>query len=179
MAASAAYLLHKRLPLIQLLQSQSTPLHQAIANEPVMLSLDYRATGKIEGTQAQFKQQYMEQYKKNRDREIILASTLVGPHKDDMTIAIGGQEARYYASEGQQRSCATALRLAEWHLLHACSEEKPLMLIDDIGASMDSERCRRLFLQINQLSQVFISSTQAIPEELCVREHKTITPENF
>jgi len=176
MATSAAYLLQKRLPLIQLLQSQSTPLHQAIANEQVMLSLDYRATGKIEGSPAQFRQQYMEQYKKNRDREIILASTLVGPHKDDMTIAIGGQEARYYASEGQQRSCATALRLAEWHLLSTSSEERPLMLIDDIGASMDSERCQRLFLQINELSQVFISSTQPIPDELRAKEHKVIIP---
>ena len=118
----------------------------------------------------------MEQYKKNRDREIILASTLIGPHKDDMTIAIGGQEARYYASEGQQRSCATALRLAEWHLLSTSSDERPLMLIDDIGASMDSERCRRLFLQINELSQVFISSTHSIPNELREKEHKVIIP---
>lgn len=176
MAASAAYLLQKRLLLVEQLKTQSNVLYQSIADEPLEFNLAYRATGKIEGNQGQFRQQYMEQYMKNRDREIVLSGTLIGPHRDDLTITIGHQEARFYASEGQKSSCATALRLGEWHLLHASSGQMPLMLIDDIGTSLDNERCQRLFKQITQFSQVFISSTRPLPIELQMMENRVIIP---
>lgn len=176
MANSAAYLLKKRLPLVEQLQAEATPIYQQISDEDISLTLSYRTTGKIEGLPIHFRDQYIAQYQKNREKEMILAATLIGPHKDDMAITLGGKEARYFASEGQLRSCAAALRLSEWNLLHTNSEEMPLMLIDDITTSLDAERCRRLFSQINRLSQVFVSSTLSIPEELKRYEHKEITP---
>jgi DNA replication and repair protein RecF len=105
----------------------------------------------------------MEQFKRSRRREMELGFTLVGPHKDDFTIVLASKEARFFASEGQQRSCMAALRLAEWKRLKTTTEETPLMLIDDIGMSLDSPRRSRLHEYMTSMEQVFMTTTEPFP----------------
>ncbi len=66
--------------------------------------------------------------------------TLVGPHRDDLVIAVSGQPARTFASQGQQRSVALALRLAEAAFLQAVLGEKPVLLLDDVFSELDQRR---------------------------------------
>lgn len=160
MALSGAYILQKRLKLIEELQALTTKLYQAIGEESSPLVLEYRSASKLPEDPAAFNRHYLEQYEKNRTREIALAATLTGPHKDDLAISIGNKEARYFASEGQMRSCAATLRLAEWHRLRAMTDEKPLMLLDDVATSLDHQRCMRLFGQFGSLGQIFITATE-------------------
>lgn len=174
MALSGAYILQRRLRLVGELQSLATKLYQAIGNEATPFSLEYRSSSKPPEDPAAISRHYLELYEKNRPREMVLAQTLVGPHKDDLIIFIGDKEARYFASEGQMRSCAAALRLAEWQRLYAITEEKPLMLLDDVATSLDHKRCLRLFEQFDSLGQVFLTSTEEPREYPSNQERKII-----
>src|SRR5262249_43797889 len=104
-------------------------------------------------------------------KEMDLGVTLTGPHKDDVVIMLGDNDARAFASEGQQRSCVAALRLAEWSSLNAALQEPPLMLIDDLGMSLDSMRRKHLLGHFETLGQVFVSTTD---EHALMREDHSI-----
>lgn len=164
MANSAAYLVQQRQKAIHELQNSSRGLHKALSGETEELELIYK-TGLTSSAGMELpllKQFYMDQYHKLRYREMLLGSTLTGPHKDDLTISIGQKEVRFFASEGQQRSCVAALRLAEWERLNMLANEPPLMLIDDVGVSLDSIRRDRLLNQVQYLGQVFLTATQEL-----------------
>ncbi|MBA3236921.1 MAG: DNA replication/repair protein RecF [Parachlamydiaceae bacterium] len=161
MALSAAYLLQERLKLLKELQPMSTIFYQDIANEIDSLSLSYRSSCKsITGSATALRDHYLEQYEKNRVREMAMACSLIGPHKDDLAISLGDKEVRFFASEGQMRSCAAALRLAEWKWLEQMSGEKPLMLLDDVTTSLDQIRSSKLFEQFDLLGQLFLTTTE-------------------
>ncbi len=165
MAVSAAYLVQKRLELLEELQKHAKLFYEQIAEADEALSLAYRsASGKISNDQSALRIHFLEQYEKNREREVFFASTLVGPHKDELTVSIGENEARYFASEGQMRSCAAALRLAEWKRLETFTGEKPLMLLDDISTSLDQKRTEHLFRLLDSLGQLFLTGTE---EPIC------------
>lgn len=167
MSNSAAYIVQQRQKAIHDLHKYSRSLHKALSGETEELELVYK-TGSGAITEVPIlKQFYLEQFHKLRQREMLLGSTLSGPHKDDLTIAIGQKEVRYFASEGQQRSCVAALRLGEWERLKALANESPLMLIDDVGISLDHIRRDKLLSHVQHLGQVFLTATQAfhLPEQ--------------
>ncbi len=76
----------------------------------------------------------------NLDREIRAGTTLYGIHKDDLTLTINGKEARSYGSQGQQRSLALAMKLAEGELSKKETGEYPVFLLDDILSELDATR---------------------------------------
>lgn len=83
---------------------------------------------------------YYELLMSHHDREIGAGSTLWGIHKDDIEIRINGKEARAYASQGQQRSLALAMKLAEGEVCDAITGEKPVFLFDDVFSELDASR---------------------------------------
>lgn len=176
MALSASYISQKRFQLANQLETKAQALHQVMTGESSALKIVYDASCKAEQEPQKLRQYYLEQYRKNRVREMVFAATLCGPHKDDLTISMEGKEVRYFASEGQQRSVAAILRFAGWERLHQMTEEKPLMLIDDLGASLDEERCKRIIFRLEALSQVFITSTRELRIDLA-KEKKLIVPQ--
>lgn len=166
MANSAAYVVQQRLRALDDLQLSGRSLHRDLSGEVCDLTLIYKSGSAVTGEGlSELRQYYLGQYQKLRPREMDLGYTLSGPHKDDFLIAIGEKDARFFASEGQQRSCVTALRLAEWNRLHKSANARPLMLIDDIGTSLDEGRRERLFAQLPSLGQVFLTSTQKLSVE--------------
>ena len=76
----------------------------------------------------------------NLEREIRAGTTLYGIHKDDLVLTINGKEARSYASQGQQRSLALAMKLAEGELSKQKTGEYPVFLLDDILSELDGTR---------------------------------------
>ncbi len=105
----------------------------------------------------------VEQYKKQRSKEMHLGNTLVGPHRDDIEICIDQRPARIFSSEGQKRCAIGALRLAEWGRLRNIVEAPPLMSIDDFGVHLDGKRQNLFQDEIQELGQVFITSPFALP----------------
>lgn len=84
--------------------------------------------------------EYLSQLTLNLEREIYMGSTLYGSHKDDLRITLNEREARNFASQGQQRSIALAMKLAEGEISKEISGEYPVFLFDDILSELDGER---------------------------------------
>jgi DNA replication and repair protein RecF len=90
-------------------------------------------------------------------------STSVGPHHDDMRVLLGGQEARAYASQGQQRTAVVSLKLAEAALVARRTGERPVLLLDDVLSELDGKRRAALLGQVGGEGQVIITSVEAGP----------------
>lgn len=82
--------------------------------------------------------------------------TTVGPHRDNMEVSIAGISARSFGSQGQQRSCALALKLAQCRVMEETLGEAPIILLDDVLSELDRTR-RDYFLHGEHPGQVFIT----------------------
>ncbi len=102
-----------------------------------------------------------EDLRKNQSKELWAGTSLCGPHLDDIEICLGGKEARVYASEGEARIAALALRLGEWDSLLRETSEAPLLLLDDALSELDEKRQVALLGQLVQCPQVFLSAVSA------------------
>lgn len=97
----------------------------------------------------------------NRERELRFGATLYGPHKDDMTMLLNGRDARIYASQGQQRSFALSMKIAEGEISKEISSTYPVYLFDDILSELDEKRREYLISGIKD-KQVIITSCDKI-----------------
>ena len=100
----------------------------------------------------------------SRARERALKTTVVGPHRDDLTLLVNDRAAAPYTSEGQKRTLAIALKLAQAEHLAAVYGTPPLLLIDDVMGELDNRR-RSAFVPLLQQSfraggQVFMTCTE-------------------
>ena len=107
------------------------------------------------------------------EREIAAGCTLYGTHKDDVEILLNGVSARLYASQGQQRSLALALKLAEGVVCEKISGELPVFLFDDVFSELDEGRRAYLSEKIRD-KQVIITSC----DPSCVGSGRVIEVEN-
>ncbi len=83
------------------------------------------------------------------ERDIRLGFTTVGPHRDDIKISIDGTDARGYASQGQTRTAALAMKLAEVEIFKALSGEAPVLVLDDVMSELDLPRRKKLLSRVN------------------------------
>ncbi len=90
-------------------------------------------------------------------------ATSIGPHRDDVGVLLDGQEARAYASQGQQRTAVVSLKLAEAALVARRTGERPVLLLDDVLSELDGERRAALLQQVGGEGQVIITSVEAGP----------------
>lgn len=86
------------------------------------------------------KNKYLSLLKNNLDREIKYGATLYGIHKDDLKIVLNGKDSRFYSSQGQQRSLALAMKMAEGEISREYSGEYPVFLFDDVLSELDDNR---------------------------------------
>jgi DNA replication and repair protein RecF len=161
MAVAAAYISTERQQLVKDLEVLSGTIHKKLAGDDERLNVQYKTPSATVIERDKLKTYYLELFKKNRMREMELGCTLSGPHKDDLLIFVNEKEARQFASEGQQRCAVTSLRLSEWDRLKNASLSCPLMLIDDLGISLDKNRKAAILTHLQSLSQVFITLTEA------------------
>ena len=77
---------------------------------------------------------------RSRDRDIRMKTSNVGPHRDDLMFAIGGVDIRKFGSQGQQRTAALSLKLAEIELVKKIVKDYPVLLLDDVLSELDSNR---------------------------------------
>ncbi len=99
-----------------------------------------------------------------RDQEVERAVNLIGPHRDDLLLALGDLPAKGYASHGESWSFALGLKLAAYRLLRHDLDEDPVLVLDDVFAELDTGRRERLAALIEDCEQVLI--TAAVPEDI-------------
>lgn len=110
---------------------------------------------------------YLGLLRNNFERDLITQSTRIGPHRDDISVTLGGREARSFASQGQVRSIVLSMKLAVLELIEETRGESPVLLLDDIESELDRERMAELLgILFSKPRQVVLTGT-----ELSAREH--------
>ena len=115
-----------------------------------------------------------EQLRRQRPEEERLGSCRVGPHRDEVSLQLGGTPARRFGSSGQQRSLVLGLKLAELELVTQLFGEAPLLLLDDVLAELDPTRQHLLLEAVGQEHQCLVSATHLNGFEGGWREHSQI-----
>ena len=95
---------------------------------------------------------------KNRERDLRMKSTSVGPHRDDICFLSGNLDIRKFGSQGQQRTAALSLKLAEIELVKQEVKDTPILLLDDVLSELDKHRQNYLLDSINDV-QTLITCT--------------------
>ena len=98
----------------------------------------------------------LQNLKNSRKEDVIYKVTSVGPHRDDLEILINNVSARSFGSQGQQRSCALALKLGESEIIKSVTGEIPVALLDDVMSELDEKRQDYVLNHIND-RQVFLT----------------------
>ena len=123
-------------------------------------------------------QEYKEMLKSLRAKDIALGSTSAGPHKDDFLIFVSGKNVREFASEGQQRSVALSLKLAQFEMVKDFGGVLPVLLCDDILGELDSSRKAAFWSCIEPEVQVIATSTSPAPLSSARADWRVIEAKN-
>jgi DNA replication and repair protein RecF len=177
LARHGAELLGARLDLLVELTPYVRAAYRAVAPESATAELEYRSslgdalpaavqeTGKadIDLLEAAL----LAQLARLRTAEVERGVCLVGPHRDDLELRLGGLPAKGYASHGESWSFALALRLGSYQLLR-CGGAEPVLLLDDVFAELDTRRRARLAEVALAAEQVLVTAAVPadVPEEL-------------
>ena len=108
---------------------------------------------------------FMRVLKEDREEDLRLGITSDGPHRDDLNLSLNKKNMKVYASQGQIRTAALSLKLAQMKALRAMSGEAPVLLLDDVMSELDKERRMRLVKEISDY-QTFITCTDESDLEL-------------
>jgi len=131
--------------------------YHGLAKEGVTdLSYQTRCEGESESELSESIVQHLQRY---RQRDLERGTTTVGPHRDDLSITLDERPLAVFGSQGQRRSAALALRLAESQLLAQKTGEPPVLLIDDVLYEMDRERRRRFWERTPEEYQLLVTAT--------------------
>ena len=167
LAKSAAYIVTRRIAAVAQLGALSARVQAVLAaGEELALAYEIAGAGVEDFAEDDMTEALHVWYNKmlceGRARDIARAATGVGPHLDDLVLRVGGMSLRSYGSQGQQRTGALALKLAELFYLQENIGEAPILLLDDVMSELDADRRRALldFIRHEHI-QTFITATDA------------------
>lgn len=162
-------LLAARLTTLADLVPHAAKAYADIAPTNSEATADYRSSVELgaAATRDELAEVLVSAMRDRRDEEIQRGISLVGPHRDDLTLALGVLPAKGYASHGESWSLALALRLGSFHLLRSDGIE-PVLVLDDVFAELDTTRRERLAGGVSAAEQVLITAAVAadVPERL-------------
>lgn len=168
MIEKSIYIYKKRFEFIKLLNSNVESIYFDITNNG-KLNISYlNNLGIDDFDEVKIKEILLKKYNSNLKKEIILGTTLFGPHKDDIIFKLDNKDIKFYGSQGQQRSCILSVKLSEINIFKDKTGETPLVLLDDIFSELDDSKKNNLIKYINNGIQIVITTTDLnqIKEEL-------------
>lgn len=164
LAREGARLIDRRAALLHEIGPHVRAIHLLMAAERGGIALRYRTLGTGDSVDARANA-LLAHLASHRERERERRQTLIGPHLDDVEIAVEDRSARSWGSQGQVRTAVLALKVAEMVAAQRRGGEVPLFLLDDVGSELDRDRKRRLVEVLRELrAQVFMTTTD--PEHL-------------
>lgn len=123
-----------------------TDIHEKLTGGREHLFLEYEPSVSVEN--------YERELKSKRDRDLKIMSTSIGPHRDDISFLVDGMDIRKYGSQGQQRTAALSLKLAEIKLVERMIGDKPVLLLDDVLSELDGNRKNYLMESISGIQTI-------------------------
>lgn len=161
LAEHGVKIMKKRKHFIHKLQRWAEQIHAGITAGHEQLRIEYRPSLDADSSEDEsvLFDQFMLKLSQVKDQETRRGMTLVGPHRDDLAFYINDKEAQVYGSQGQQRTTALSLKLAEIELIREEIGEYPLLLLDDVLSELDQNRQTQLIETFQSKVQTFITTT--------------------
>jgi DNA replication and repair protein RecF len=165
MAQSASYLALKRAQAIAELGTPSSKWMGILSRGLDSIDVQYQPSLSLPQKSVDLAAHFQKIWERNRPREMMLGSTQMGPHRDDLLIHLADKPAKVFSSEGQKRSCTSSLRFAQWEQMAEVLGHPPLLGIDDFGIQLDKERQMQLKSHLPKFNQVFLTSPLAMDKD--------------
>ncbi|QEA59049.1 DNA replication/repair protein RecF [Leuconostoc koreense] len=142
------------------LELAAQPIHAEISDQREALKLRYMSSVDFttDASLEEVKAVFSDVLSRQRSREIMQGSTMVGPHRDELQFDVNGNNVAVFGSQGQQRTTALAIKLAEIDLMQQETGEYPVLLLDDVLSELDASRQTHLLLAIQDKVQTFITA---------------------
>ena len=148
----AAIIIKKRAEFMEKLAPFAAEYHAHLTDGEEELVV--KPDRKYGGTEEEIAKALMERLENNYEKDLRLGFTTVGPHRDDLDVLINGMDAKAYASQGQTRTAALALKLAEVHIFKELSGENPILILDDVMSELDLKRRKKLLQCVKDVQTV-------------------------
>jgi DNA replication and repair protein RecF len=161
LASYGVKIMKKRQSFIDKLQIWAERIHSGITGGQERLRIVYQPSFELEASEEEtiLFERFMVKLSQTKEQEFRRGSTLTGPHRDDMLFFINDKEAQTYGSQGQQRTTALSLKLAELELIRDEAGEYPILLLDDVLSELDRSRQTQLIETFQDKVQTFITAT--------------------
>lgn len=154
----AAVVASKRAEYIEMLSPLAKEAHSYLTDGAEELCISPEK--KYKGSAAELETRLFAELSANYERDIRLGYTASGPHRDDIDIEINGDDAKTYASQGQTRTAALSVKLAEVEIFKRLSGEYPVLILDDVMSELDLPRRKKLVERTSGL-QTILTCTHA------------------
>jgi DNA replication and repair protein RecF len=146
---------HARLEAAARIADAAHAAFSRLGAEGSVFSATYRASAPLDASA------YRDALRDSRPKDVHRGFASIGPHRDDLVLALGGRLARTHASQGQHRGIVLALKAAEAAVIGAARGVRPILLLDDVSSELDSARTAALFAFLrDQDGQVFLTTTR-------------------
>lgn len=140
------YIIEKRNLFIEDINKIAFEIHKTLTSGNEELKIGYLPNVSVE----EFKDVLLS----NRDKDILLKTTSIGPHRDDMVFMLNENDAKKFGSQGQQRTSALTLKLSELELVKQNKKKNPVLLLDDVLSELDRNRQTKLLENISGVQTV-------------------------
>lgn len=158
LAQSGKDIIWYRKSFIERLEKKVKQVMNEISGEEVELKYNCGLILEDFGDKEKIEKAFLEELEKNEEREKKMGMSLIGPHRDDFFIFINKKEAKSFASQGQQRSVALAIKMGEVKLIEDDTGQTPVLLLDDVLSELDENRRNYILKNIDNI-QVIITCT--------------------
>ncbi len=150
------------------LAPEAAALHERLGVGAEGLSVRYEPSVVNSQADGELADEFYRALEETHRRELDRRSTQVGPHRDDMLLEIDGVDLRRFGSQGQQRTAALALKLAQARVALARTEQQPILLLDDCLSELDPARGAAM-LDLSRDHEQMIVTSACCPEHLADR----------
>ncbi len=164
LSAAAAGIVKKRLEALAELSQIAAGIYNSIAGGSEKLTVSYGlkthddfVLEQPEQEESQWQKFYLQELQKRQALDILRGNTSIGPHRDDLFFYVSGRLLKSFGSQGQQRSAALALKLAQLEYVKNNIGEYPVLLLDDVMSELDADRRTHLLKFIDGRVQTFIT----------------------
>lgn len=165
LARAGAQIIRLRARYIQMLCGRAAEIYEGLSGGRESLSVEYACSLQrfMPGMEIpDIRDAFCAELLEKRAQDIRQCSTTAGPHRDELSLSLDGQSARLYGSQGQQRSCVLALKLAECGIIESSTGNRPVILLDDVLSELDHRR-RTYLLSCMRAHQVLITCCEEDP----------------
>lgn len=160
LAAIGGAIIKQRIQFLDELEGYAQVLHRQITQAKENLTFEYASAIKVRSTMSEMElsKSLMDTYQAHQSKEIFQGTTLYGPHRDDVHFLINQKNSQTYGSQGQQRTTALSVKLAEIDLMKKQTGEYPILLLDDVLSELDGARQTHLLRAIQDKVQTFMTT---------------------